>query len=297
MGAFIDYYTRLCGSKTLACLIGINILVFLTVWIATFTSDTSAVHDNFTKLWLCVSSNPQEALCRPWTLATYMVTHYDFFHILFNMLWLYWFSVMRYPYNGKDILWLYIGGGLAGGLAYLGATALWPSLSIPGAYLCGASASVLSVMTALAVKCPDRRINLFLIGSVKLKWVTIACIALTFLGIGGGNQGAQSAHLGGVAFGLAYAFCGKSLFRRKNTADNLSDRNRHADKIRSPFAGKRSYVKRDGKAVAKAASGRLSDSARLDQLLDKIRHSGFPSLTKGEVNELNELSRRIDKMQ
>lgn len=235
---------------------------------------------NFTMPWLCVSSDPKVFLLHPWTAVTYMATHYDFLHLLFNMLWLYWFGTMLPTQSGgKTLLWLYAGGGLAGTALYVAVTALWPSLSTPGAYLCGASASVLSVMTAVAVLSPDRRVNLFLFGPVKIKWIAIACIVLTFLGIGGGNPGAQSAHIGGVAFGLAFAvfyinkkFSGIFRFPVRKTGET-----------------------RNGDAVAKAAAGRLSDSSRLDELLDKIRFSGYKSLTTGERNELNELSRRLDK--
>lgn len=61
-----------------------------------------------------------------------------------------------------------------------------------------ASASVLAVIAASAIRTPDLRLYLFLIGEVKLKWVALGCIVLTFAGVGGGNAGGQAAHVGGV---------------------------------------------------------------------------------------------------
>lgn len=282
MTAFIDNFIRVCGSRTLASIIGLNIAVFLLGWIVILAGDSLGMSGNFTMSWLCVSSDPSIFLSHPWTAITYMVTHYDFLHLLFNMLWLYWFGIMlTTPGKGRKLLRLYSGGGLTGTAMYVAVTAIWSSLSTPGAYLCGASASVLAVMTAVSVISPDRRINLFLIGPVKLKWISIACIALTFLGLGGGNPGAQSAHIGGVMFGAVFAI--------------VSTRRESSEKRDRQFSVKRVRVARDGNAVAKVAAGRLSDTSRLDELLDKIRFSGYSSLTTGERNELNELSRRIDK--
>lgn len=295
MAAFIDNFIRVCGSRSLASLLGLNVAVFLLAWAVILSGAHMGMAGNFTMPWLCVSADPSVSLRHPWTAATYMVTHYDFLHLLFNMLWLYWFGVMLTPAGGKSLVRLYLGGGLAGAALYVAATALWPSLSTPGAYLCGASASVLAVMTAAAVISPGRKVFLFLVGPVKIKWIAICCIALTFLGAGGGNPGAQGAHIGGVAFGVAFAL---SRTRRKQSkTDNRQQRLSPPPFLtaRRPSPARATRVARNGDAVAKAAAGRLSDACRLDELLDKIRLSGYSSLTTGERNELNELSRRLDK--
>lgn len=296
MATFIDNFTRVCGSKTLASLIGINVTVFLLAWIVILSGDSMGMSGNFTMPWLCVSADPSVFLHHPWTAATYMVTHYDFLHLLFNMLWLYWFGVMFTPAAGdKNLIRLYIGGGLAGTVLYVAVTALWPSLSTPGAYLCGASASVLAIMTAVATISPDRRVYLFLIGPVRIKWIAIACIVLTFLGLGGGNPGAQSAHIGGVVFGVAFALWKKHRKPSKKDNRQRSTSSQPFQTTRQYTPGKATRVAINGDAVAKAVAGRLSDASRLDELLDKIRLSGYSSLTTGERNELNELSRRLDK--
>lgn len=292
MAAFIDRFRRACGSSELAWLIIANVVVFLLVWAVTLSGNHAGIAGNFTLPWLCVPSEAATAVRRAWTAVTYMLTHYDFLHLLFNMLWLYMFGLLLYPaVSGKRLLVLFGGGGLAGSLLYVAVTALWPGSSSAGQYLCGASAAVLAVMTCAALVYPDRRINLLLIGPVKLKWVTLCCIVLTFFGIGGGSPGAGSAHVGGVVFGAAYALI---ALRRPSGASTSGATPSPSRVERKAFVPRpRKNVRRDGDAVAEAAAFRLSDSTRLDQLLDKIRLSGYASLTTGERNELNELSQRL----
>lgn len=298
MAAFIDKYVGFCGSKVLAALIAINVAVFLIVWSILLTASFLGVTYNFTMPWLCVPASAAFFL-HPWTAITYMVTHFDILHLLFNMLWLYWFGVMLIPTVGeKNFTILYIAGGLAGAFSYIVAALEWPHLAAPGAYLCGASAAVLAIMVAAALIIPDRKIYFFLFGPFKLKWVTLVCIALTFLGFEGGSTGAHTAHLGGLVAGLAIA---EYLRSKKSWKQTDSSGEKPAEKKCMPsFSPVMRKVtlrvkRRDGEAVAKAVSGRLSDTDRLDQLLDKIRISGYSSLSSGERNELNAISSRLDK--
>ncbi len=290
MEDFIKSFKRYCGgSAVLAGLIGGNILIFLIVWIVILIGRQYGLEGNFTMPWLCVSSNPDMALHHPWTLLTYMVTQYDFIHLLFNVLWLFWFGVfIPYSISEKQRLMLYVGGGVTGALLYVGVNLLSPSSVVAGGYLCGASAAVLAIMTAVAIWSPRREIRLFLIGNVQLKWVALGCIVLTFIGLNGGSGGAQSAHIGGVLFGAVFGFATvrKSAKRTVTTSNPAHVQPRRKVRIN---------VRRNGKAVAEAAAGRLNDVGRLDQLLDKIRLSGYSSLTAGERNELNLLSQRLDK--
>lgn len=284
MAAITDKFSRICGSKALTWLLMINVAVFICVWVATIIGNKAGLAGNFTMQWLCVSSFPATFLRTPWTCLTYMVTQYSFLHLLFNMLWLFWFGrLLQTTLSDRHLLTLYIGGGITGALLYiLSSLVAGPS----AAYLSGASASVLAIITACAFRTPDLRLMLFLFGEVKLKWVAAGCILLTFLGIGGGNSGAQAAHIGGLFFGIIFSL----LLKRGTDLSKIFAVNRpsgiHLNTPRN--------VRRDGAAVAKVAANRLSDMERLDQLLDKIRISGYASLTNVEKRELNALSRKID---
>ncbi|MBD5355637.1 MAG: rhomboid family intramembrane serine protease [Bacteroides sp.] len=284
MTTFINKFQRICDSRALAWLISLNCIIFVILWIIILSGNAMGMEGNFTMQWLCVPSSPSMFLGRCWTALTYMVTHYGILHLLFNMLWLFWFGrLLMTTLSDRHLLWLYIGGGAFGALIYIAGQATFPAVT-GSAYLCGASASVLSVMTATAIRTPNLTMTLFLFGEVKLKWIAVACILLTFAGVGGGNTGGQAAHVGGVLFGAAFIL---AIKRGYDISKKFSE------KPRQKMAKPRVNVKRDGKAVAEAASGRLGDPARLDELLDKIRMSGYQSLTAAERRELTALSQRL----
>lgn len=279
---------RLLPRGPVTWLIALNAAVFLAVWGVILAGNLFGLKGNFTMPWLCVPSDTKLFLGRPWTAVTYMVTQYDFLHLLFNVLWLYCFAtVLASGRASRHVLALYAGGGLAGAAAWLGSSALLNGGEATGSVLCGASAAVLAVMAGAAMTEPRRQIDLFLLGPVQLRWLALACFLLAFLGFGSGSRATQAAHVGGALFGLIY---GLTLMKRP----------RHRP-VSSPEAGispRRKFrinVRRNGNAVADAMARRPSDQDRLDQLLDKIRNSGYPSLTLAERNELNLLSQRLDK--
>ena len=311
MTNIIDSLKRYCGgSSVLATLIIVNTAVFLAAWVVMLIGRRFNLMDNFTMPWLCVSSSPQEAITHPWTLLTYMVTQYDFIHLLFNVLWLFWFGIfIPYSVSEKRRLVLYVGAGLTGAAFYICTNLIFPHSNVAGGYLCGASAAVLGIMTAVAVWEPKREIRLLFFGGVQMRWIALICIALTFFGMNGGSWAAQSAHIGGVVFGLLFALFTKSQVAASSNSpfaftDTLANEYQsasyypHNDYPARPQTKKRRTVRlnvrRNGNAVAEAAQ-HLSDTGRLDILLDKIRISGYNSLSAGEKNELMLLSQRLKK--
>ena len=94
-------------------------------------------------------------ILQPWSLLSYMFMHAGFLHILFNMLWLYWFgSLFLYFFSGKHLRGLYVLGGICGGLFYMIAYNIFPyfSQTLPFSTLVGASASVLAIVAATAYR-------------------------------------------------------------------------------------------------------------------------------------------------
>lgn len=280
----LDKWISICGgSRVLAWLTVINVAVWLVVAILSIA--TSAFHLHIPlESWLSLPSYFPTFITRPWTLLTYMVVQYDFLHLLFNVLWLYWFGIIIVNvYSDRFLLWLYIGGGLAGGVFFLASSALgWG-----GGWLCGSSASVLAVMAAAAVRLPNHRLNLFLIGPVALKWVAIICAVLTFIG-GGGNQ---PAHIGGLLFGIIYSLglwpLTVSLHRGGSSPSRVPN---------LPHAGGAGGgTRRRPDKVIDAFERHRRDMARLDEILDKIKTSGYESLSRRERSELQDLSTRIKK--
>src|SRR5665213_2992266 len=185
------------GSK-LNLLIGINIIVFLVINIPAvierlfFESNFIASHSYD---YLSLPAYLPKLVTRFWTPFTYMFMHAQIndggiFHILFNLLWLYWFGQIFEEYLGKNrTLGLYIMGGLAGALLFILAFNTIPAFTHAnaayGAVMVGASASVMAIIVATATLLPDYTISLIFIGPVRLKWLALFFVIMDFLGISG----------------------------------------------------------------------------------------------------------------
>lgn len=292
MGDFIKKIKEYCGhSKWLFMLFQINVLLCPVLWVSSIWLDFTGVGSSLLYRLFCLSGDPHTFLFHPWTLLTYMVTQFSLLHLIFNVLWIVWFGRLAlFALSEKSMLALYLGGGVAGGIFYIiagigGAVA-------PGAYLVGASAAALAMMTGVAVTMPTYRVNLLLIGNVQMRLLCLICILLTFLGVGGASGvGGQTAHIGGVIFGLGYGFYKK----RMSTAEKKSSDSFKAQ----PTMNIKSVIrlrparKKMAEPFIRQARGRLSDPERLDELLDKIRLSGYASLSDMEKKELDAISRRL----
>lgn len=283
MAGFIDRIIRRCGgSRVLALLVALNLLTGVALLVASLFAGAAGSGTHEMWRWLALSADPADLLRHPWTVLTYMVTQFSVLHLLFNVLWLYWFGRLMLLHEGeRGVLADYIGGGLAGAVCYIAVSVT--GVAPQGAYLCGASASLLAMMGTVAVADRGREVRLLLFGVVRLRWFALICILLTFLGAGGGSAGGPVAHLGGLAFGVVYGLLGTRHTLRTRAGHGTRTRKRRAERNMTRNAG----------AVAKAAANRLGDHRRLDELLDKIRVSGYEALSEREKEELNAISRRI----
>ena len=212
-------------------------------------------------------ADPAQALRHPWTPVSYMLVHYSFWHLLMNMLWLWLFGrVLENVWPERRVVRLYLLGGLAGAIFYIMAS-LW--LSHAG-YLCGASAAVVAVMTAAGLRCPNMEVRLMLIGTVRLKWIVAAGVLLLFVGAGGAGFWA---HLGGLVAGASLALV----------------RPRHRPYPNAPPPAHRPSRRR-ARQLGRELELRRLQGQRLDQLLDRVRLSGFDSLSPAEQAELKRIS-------
>lgn len=267
MAGFIESIRRHCPGGT-GVLIAVNCAVFLVVTAGSLVCLITGGDFNRQMLsFLSLPSEPGLFISRPWTLMTYMFTQYSVLHLFFNMLWLWWFSgVLRFsPLNGR-IIRLYICGGLCGGIFYMLFHSVFPAMSVYSTWLTGSSAAVIGIMTIAAFHSPDHEFRFFFL-RVRLKWIAIISVILVLLG-GSGNAGGEAAHAGGLVFGIIYGW------NMRRAASRLKYRT-----IRDNI-----HVQPD-------------TSDRLDTLLDKIRISGFGSLTSKERTELEILSRQINRQQ
>ena len=239
----------------------------------------------------------------PWTLITYMFAHYDVMHILFNMLVLYWFgNIFQEFFTPKQLCGLYIIGGIGGGLLYMAAYAIMPGLEHSFGWLIGASASIMAIVLATAVRVPQYTINLFLFGAVSLKWIAIIYVFIDFLSISGENMGGHIAHLGGALIGVLFAII------MKRGCDITSPINKFIDfclsigKPKNLFKKKKNstnHTTTDYKHTTKStdnstctSSMSKEDEQTLDAILDKIKKSGYSALSEEEKRRLFQVSNK-----
>jgi membrane associated rhomboid family serine protease len=140
---------------------------------------------------------PAEILQQPWTLVTYMFLHADAFHILFNMLGLFFFGPrLELEMGGRDFLLLYFISGMSGALL---------SYITPHVPIIGASGAVFGIFLAFARFWPREQIYIWGIIPVEARTLVIIMTAMSVWGgFSGGGNTAHWAHLGGFVGGFLY---------------------------------------------------------------------------------------------
>ena len=277
------------SNNTMSRLLLINTAVFVLVsliklflWLLGYGGANPVV------AWFAVPSGINELITKPWTVFTYMFLHEGFFHLLMNMIMLYFGSILFLEYlSQKKLLKTYLLGGLTGALFFIAAFNIFPAFAAlkDGAYALGASASVLAIFIAIATYVPDYVVHLFLFGRIKMKYIAIAFVVIDLLSVQSGNPGGHIAHLGGALWGFVYA-----LSLRKGT--NLFG---FFESIKMPSFGKKAkYARFD---TSRPSSGRpmndeeyskkkAASQQEIDHILDKIARSGYASLSKEEKDLL-----------
>lgn len=233
---------------------------------------------------------PAEVLWRPWTVLTYMFVHGGFFHLLFNMLGLFFFGpVLEERWGSREFIKFYLICGLGGALL---------SVLFPHQAIVGASAAVYGVMVAFALYWPESPIYIYGIFPVKAKWLVgfLVGMSLFFAVSGGGRSGvAHLAHLGGALAAFTYL---KSSFAPSAWGDTYQSPARKK-KRGGFFSGRRLFSGRRRLTAAEpeearpaAAPPRVRASDDVDRILDKISSQGIAALTAEERRQLEEASRR-----
>lgn len=276
-------------------LIYINVAVFVLttlcgVIVQLFNRSLSGLYE-----WFELPASPARFIVQPWSILTYMFMHGGLLHILFNMLWLYWFGALFLQFfTSKHLRGVYLLGGICGGILYMAAYNIFPYFRpmVDYSFMLGASASVLAIVTATAYRDPNYPIRLLLFGTIRLKYLALIVIGTDLLFITSSNAGGHIAHLGGALAGLWFA-AGLS----KGT-DATAWINKLIDAVSSLF----SFKPRKPKMKVHYSANRKSDyeynarkkaqSEEIDRILDKLKKSGYESLTADEKKSLFDASKR-----
>ena len=281
----------LAGS-ILKKLIFINIAVFILIRLLGILLLLFNLQDFPILLYLQLPASPMALLSRPWTLFSYMFTHFEFLHILFNMLWLYWFGeLFLQVFNERQLGGLYVLGGLAGALLFVVSYNLFPYFQEVASFsfLMGASASVMAIVFAISFYRKEIEIHLLLFGRIKLIYLALFTFVIDLLAMTSDNAGGHIAHIGGALFGIWFASRyaqGKDLTAPINRLiDKLVNLGKRKPKMSVTYGGRSN---KDWEYNAR----KQQEAANIDAILDKLRRSGYGSLSADEKKQLFDASKK-----
>lgn len=262
------------------------ITITVVVFIAEKIAGIFGVED-FIFQWFAFYPSIGTTLVNPWRLVTYLFLHGGFFHILFNMLWLWWMGrAVEERLGPATFCSIYFASGIGGALLDI-LLAQFIGLN----WIIGASGAVFGVMVAFAVLYPRMPIMLFLFPPIEARYVVAGLIALQVLLMGGNGHVARVVHIGGAGVGYlmmklwqtgydlsrpSYIIGGwwhqlKSLFRSKKTSSKKMNSNMYS--------------------VSDVEVIKETGQTELDDILDKISKDGYDALTQEEKKKLFELSK------
>jgi len=287
MGIWDDIKKSFRDGSNLYRLIYINIAVFILmtfVAIIGFLLNNQEIPVKALNIF-AVPSSVGSLFLRPWTLITYMFLHKDIWHILFNMLWLFWFGKIFLEYlDQRKLVAVYLLGGISGAVVYILSFNIFPAFAgvVSESVAIGASASVLAIVTAIAAYVPDYTVQLFLFGRIKIKYMALAIFVLTSVMDFSVNSGGKLAHIGGALFGYLYTI---NLRQGRDVGRGF---NKIIDFFATIFKPRKKLKVTHKKAANEYEYNKIKaeQQSKINLILDKISKGGYDSLTKEEKDTL-----------
>lgn len=280
-------------NNSVAQIILLNVIVFVFTGVLLIIGLGDTVRP-----WLGLSSNFGVLITRPWTLITHAFVHDGFLHILFNMLWFFYFGKIIQEFLGSDkVIAVFVMGIIGGIMAYLAAYSLIPRFQDASDYatIVGASAGVTAAVIGAAVYFPNHTMFLMFIGPVKIKYIALVTVFLSLIGTRGSvNAGGEFAHLGGAVMGFLYM----SQLKKGNDIGAwiisaitfVKSMFKPQPKIKVTHrSGNRRPTK---KAKARTGSNPQTPQSEIDAILDKISEKGYEALSKEEKQKLFNASKK-----
>lgn len=256
-------------------------------------------------------------------LVTYMFLHGNLMHILFNMFALWMFGcVIERVWGPRKFLFYYLSCGIGAGLMqeltqavqfYVLVNSQFPGIAMSALpqvahnnadmlnmwNTVGASGAVYAILLAFGMTFPNEKMFVIPIPvPIKAKWLVMGYVVIEFASAMGssGDGIAHMAHLGGMLFGF---FMIRYWNRHPYGGYNSDGGRQFFDGLKNRFDSYRRQRRtgsRDTSTRSSADTRRESDweyNARkkarqeeVDRILDKVRKSGYDSLTKEEKQRL-----------
>jgi len=277
-------------NNALMMLVGMNALIFISFGIIQILyyltqSTTTAFHYEILR-WFIVPAKLSSLAVLPWTIFTYMFVHVGVIYTVITLVWLWVFGSILQDLSGNSkIIPLYIYGGLAGGIVFVAANYLIPSLrnQVEYSFMLGGNAAIMAIAVATTTLSPDYRLFKMLNGGIPLWILTLLYIVIDIAGSRG--TGEQLAHLGGGLIGFLFIVSLRkgydwSLWMHKlynwflnlfNPDKPTPEREKIKEKVFYNTGGTKPFVKRP-----------VVTQQRIDEILDKINQKGFSHLSEEE---------------
>ena len=268
-------------------LILINIVIFILQYLLGLTS----------YLWL--SGN---RVTEFWRLVSYMFAHGNIPHILFNMWQLYVLGkAVEQRLGPSTFLKLYLTSGVVGGLSWMICDMVWANAQ---GRLVGASGAIFGIMAAAAMLFPKMQVMLLFPPVVLEVRTLVICLAVinVLVGVGGNDNVAQLAHLGGLVAGFLFV---KRLLSHKRPRQRHVRRSNNVNGFGSIVQNMKTSLektitpKRDRTPDLRfVEDDRSTDddeiiTSQIDPILDKIGKYGMQSLTLNERKILEKARERL----
>ncbi len=274
MSLTYDIKYQLKYGSVITKLIVINILVFLFGGLINLFVFMNNLQFNFANEFLSMPSNLSKLAYKPWTLLAYQFSHSDLFHLISNMLILYFSGRIFTDFFLKKDTWLiYLLGGFTGAILYLITFNFFTVFQNSNSTLIGASGSILAILFAATAYAPNLRVSIWGIFELKLLWLSFGFLLLDLITIPASNAGGHIAHIGGALLGWFYA-------RHKQNNLNWFSFNFFKEK------SMKNYKVEINKNVKTKTNKNNPSQDEVDAILDKISKNGYDRLSKEEKDIL-----------
>lgn len=257
-----------------------NIALFAIPWILKGVLSLFSINFDF-MTYVSLSSNPADLLWKPWTIFSYAFFHADIFHILFNLIILNFVGRLFLTFfTQKQLLSLYLMGGIFAGFIYIVSYLLFPALANQVVTLVGASGAIMCILFGVASYAPQMQVRLLLIGNVRLWHIAVFYLVIDLISLSFSNVGGHIAHLGGALFG--YLFVNQIKKGIDITIGFTSFINAFVNMFKKNSSTPFKKVHKNTTYSKPKPTTKDKSQQQIDEILDKISKSGYDSLTKEE---------------
>lgn len=269
------------GDSAVKQIIILCVAVFVATTIVRIFDRLTGINFTSTLEFLSLPAYLPSLAFKPWTLLTYGFMHGGLWHIIGNMLMLYYIGNIFQDFLGKKKVWSYfLVGVITGGVFFVVSLNIFPTLKdiLPKSYLVGASAGVSAIVVGAGMFFPYYAIRPFGLFNLELRWLAAILVFINLVNIPeSSNMGGIFAHLGGCVSAFFMVMYHKngfnpfsgivSFFKRKKPDEREIYRNKKPVVRKSTFSDK-------------------PNQEEIDSILDKISQSGYNSLTQEEKEKL-----------